>query len=146
MKRLFKLFAAFFLATGLLAATAAAGAAGVSAADTKAVRKVIQSQLDALAADDASRAYSFASPAIQKQVGSAESFMAMVRGGYPAVVAPASVSFLAPQWVEGTLVQAVQLTDKAGASWLAIYTMERQRDKSWRISGCQVRANEGNAT
>ena len=139
------------LIAGLLACSAAAIAADqpkqpVSKDQTRQIRTVIQSQLDALAADDAKRAFSYASPGIQKMVGSPDNFIQMVRTSYPVVYRPASVVFLAPQWVEGTLVQAVQMTDAAGALWLAVYTMERQADKSWRISGCTVRANEGRAT
>jgi len=139
------------LIAGLLACSTVALAADrpsqqISKAETRQIRAVIQSQLDALAADDAKRAFSYASPGIQKMVGSPDNFIDMVRTSYPVVYRPASVVFLAPQWAEGTLVQPVQMTDTGGALWLALYTMERQADKSWRISGCTVRANEGRAT
>ena len=37
------------------------------------------------------------------------------------------------------------MTDGAGEVWLAVYTMQRQRDKSWRINGCQVAESAGRA-
>ena len=35
-------------------------------------------------------------------------------------------------------IQAVQLTDEAGDTWLALYTLEKQPDGSWLISGCTL--------
>jgi hypothetical protein len=67
----------------------AAGAAVLAEADARAVRQVVQAQLDAFAADDAERAFSYASASIRAQFGDAASFMAMVRSGYPMVVLPA---------------------------------------------------------
>lgn len=118
----------------------------VSPTDTKAVRIVVEAQLDAFAVDDAKRAFSYAAPALREMFGTPERFMAMVRGGYPVVYRPASVTFLNPEWVQGQLVQGVHLTDSSGALWLATYRLERQRDKSWRISGCEVLQSTGRMT
>ena len=119
--------------------TGSAGAAGVSAADTAAIRAVVQAQLDAFAVDDAKRAFSLAAPGIREMFGNADRFMQMVRAGYPVVYRPASVSFLKPESVGAAVViQGVRLTDASGASWRAVYQMQRQPDKSWRIGGCQV--------
>lgn len=142
-----RLFARFFM---LLTLAAIAGAAcaktvPVPAADAKKVRAVIEAQLDAFAADDAQRAFSYAAPAIRQIFGTPENFIRMVRTGYPVVYRPASVIFLKPERVDGTLVQGVQMTDSAGEVWLAVYIMERQRDKSWRINGCQVAESAGRA-
>lgn len=115
-----------------------AWAAGVSAAEAKQVRGVVQAQLDALAADDATKAFSYATPALRSRFGTAENFIEMVRTGYPVVLRPASVAFLKPERVDGGVVQAVQMSDASGAVWLAIYQLQRQRDKSWRIAGCEL--------
>ena len=72
--------------------------------------------------------------------------MAMVRAGYPVVYRPAAVIFLNPEWVQGTLVQAVHLTDADGKLWIALYTLERQADKHWAISGCNVQPSAGKMT
>ncbi|MEO7851267.1 MAG: DUF4864 domain-containing protein, partial [Rubrivivax sp.] len=57
----------------------------VSPADAAAVRAVVRGQLDAFAADDANRAFSFAASSIRDLFGTADKFMQMVRGSYPMV-------------------------------------------------------------
>jgi Domain of unknown function (DUF4864) len=138
---------------GLLFAATLAGflptsarAEPVSAADTRAVRAVVEAQLAAFAEDDGKRAFSYAAPSIRQMFGSPERFMAMVRGSYPVVYRPSAVAFLHPAWVQGQLVQGVHLTDAGGALWLAVYTLERQGDQSWRISGCTLQPTSGRVT
>ena len=131
----------FIWSVGLLIALAGASAARadeLSVAETKNVRAVVQAQLDAFAADDANRAFSFAAPSLREVFGSAEKFMAMVRSSYPVVYRPVSVAFLVPEAVGAEVVQGVHFTDGRGGLWLAIYHLQRQRDNSWRISGCQL--------
>ena len=71
--------------------------------------------------------------------GTPERFIAMVRAGYPVVYRAGQRHLPASRVrVDGQLVQGVHLTDADGALWLAIYRLERQPDKSWRISGCDV--------
>ncbi len=139
------LFSAAFMIP-LLAFAAPSRADPVSAADTKAVRTVVEAQLAAFAADDAKRAFSYAAPAIRDMFGTPDQFMAMVRAGYPVIYRPSAVVFLNPEWVQGQLVQGVQLTDASGALWLAIYRLDRQADKTWRISGCDVQPSTGKLT
>jgi hypothetical protein len=107
---------------------------------------VVEAQLAAFAEDDGQRAFSYAAPSIREMFGSPERFMAMVRGSYPVVYRPSAVVFLHPAWVQGQLVQGVHLTDAGGALWLAVYNLERQPDKSWRISGCSVQPSAGKMT
>lgn len=121
-------------------------AAEVSAADAKAVRAVIEGQLAALAADDAKRAFAYAAPALREQIGTPENFIEMVRTSYPVVYRPASVAFLKPQWLDGELVQGVHMSDENGVLWLALYRLQRQKNKSWRISACQLVHAEGRVT
>ena len=142
---------AFLLAWSLAALVAMLMAAPVRAdpvpaADARAVRTIVEAQLDAFAADDAKRAFSYAAPSIRAMFGSPDQFMAMVRGGYPVVYRPQSVTFLQPERVQGELVQGVHLTDSSGGLWLATYRLERQPDKSWRISGCEVQPSSGKMT
>ena len=118
-------------------------AAPLAAADEKKIQTVVQAQFDAFATDDATRAFSYASPEIRKMSGSAENFMAMVRTGYPAVYRPASVLFLKPEVADKEVTQRVQLIDAQGAGWLATYTMQQQKDKSWRIGGCSLQPHKG---
>lgn len=110
----------------------------VSASDRRAVRSVVEAQLEALAAEDAERAFSFASPGIREQVGDAASFMTLVRSAYPMLIRPEAVSFFQPEGSGTLIAQAVQFRDHDGKLWRAVYELVRQADKQWRINGCVV--------
>jgi Domain of unknown function (DUF4864) len=70
----------------------------------------------------------------------------MVQRGYPVVYRPASVAFLNVEGKNGRAFQRVQMTDKAGDDWLATYSLERQKNGLWRITGCSVVDNKGRMT
>jgi hypothetical protein len=127
----------------LLLAAPPSQAAPFTAADEKSVRSVIENQLAAFAKDDAAKAFSFAAPNVREAVGNAAGFMAMVRKDYPVVYRPGSVAFLKAEGKDGQAIQRVQMTDAGGVSWLAVYSLERQRNKAWRITGCAVVENRG---
>ena len=124
-------------------AFAPAHAEALSAKDEKAVQTVVQSQLAAFAKDDAEKAFSYAAPELRKTIGNSSAFMAMVKSSYPVVYRPASVAFLKPESSGDDAVQRVQMLDASGASWLAVYSLQRQKDKTWRISGCALVENKG---
>lgn len=135
---------AWLVAAGFLPVVAlAAGVADVSERDARSVRTVIQAQLAAFAADDARRAFSYATPKVREVFGSADKFIEVVREAYPVVYRHETVAFLKPELADGTLLQGVHLTDGQGVLWLALYSMERQRDRSWRISACQLLPAQG---
>jgi len=115
-------------------------------ADGKGVRAAVEGQLAAFARDDAAKAFSFAAPNVRKTMGTPQAFMAMVRRDYPVVYRPASVAFLKPDGKDDQAVQRVQMADSSGASWLAVYSLERQGNKAWRITGCVVVENRGRMT
>lgn len=130
-------------ATAALALHAGVNAAPLSSTDEKSVRTVVQGQLAAFANDDANKAFSYAAPNVREAVGTAAGFMSMVRNAYPVVYRPASVAFLKPEGKDDKAIQRVQMTDASGDSWLAIYSLQRQKNKAWRITGCVVVANKG---
>lgn len=135
------------LALLLLGVGSGCAAAPLTAQDAAQVRATVQGQLDALAADDAVRAFSYAAPNVRERVGTAARFLAMVRSGYPVVYRHASVDFLGAQSLtDGTVVQRVQMTDARGEAWMAVYTLQRQKDKAWRITGCDVQPGRGGLT
>lgn len=107
-------------------------------ADWTAIRKVIQAQIDAFRQDKGELAFSYAAPEIRAQFKTAENFMRMVKTSYPAVYRPASVAFIDAAVEDGTPIQVVQFSDGAGLVWIGIYTMQRQRDKSWKVNGCEL--------
>ena len=109
----------------------------------RAVRTVVQGQLDALARDDAVKAFSFAAPNVRQAVGSPEAFLAMVQRGYPVVYRPASVAFLKAERNGDQAIQRVRMVDADGDAWMATYSLELQKDRSWRITGCNIVLSKG---
>ncbi|MCZ8257711.1 MAG: DUF4864 domain-containing protein, partial [Polaromonas sp.] len=73
----------------------------------------------------------------------ADAFIAMVRRDYPVVYRPSSVAFLKPESKGDQVIQRVQMTDAQGTSWLAVYSLQQQGSKAWRITGCAVVENKG---
>lgn len=115
-----------------------AAAQPVAPADARAVRQVIEAQLDAFRRDDAARAFSYATSGIRATFGTPENFMTMVRTQYPVVYRPRGVVFEVPILVGGDLVQPVRFVDAEGRAWLALYPMQREADGAWRIDGCEL--------
>ena len=111
--------------------------------DRAAVRLVIEGQLAAFADDDAEQAFSFASPKIQEMFITARNFMDMVRIAYPVVYRPNSLSFQVPYFQDNEVLQTVEMRDAKGSAWTVLYTLLRQPDNLWRISGCVLRRASG---
>lgn len=131
-----------WLVFGAMAFVPAAHAT-VSAKEAKEIQLLVRAQLDAFAADDAPRAFSYAAQSIQQMFGTPDQFLQMVRSSYPVVYRPASLAFLKPEGQDDQAVQRVQMLDARGESWLAVYSLQRQKNKSWRITGCALLANKG---
>lgn len=104
--------------------------------DFLAIRSVIERQLEAFQKDDAQSAFAFASPGIQKQFGTPENFIQMVRKHYPAVYRPRSVFFENITIIQSNITQPVLLLSPHGVPLRALYLMEKQSDDTWRINGC----------
>jgi len=118
----------------------------VPPADARAVRAVIEAQLDAFRHDDAARAFALSTPGVRETFRSAENFLAMVRTSYAVVYRPKSVIFETPQLIDDQVIQPVRLTDADGRGWIAVYPMQRQPDGSWRTNGCQLARLAGTET
>lgn len=135
-------FVMFVMFVALQIGAVPAFASPFTAADAKVVRSVVEAQLAAFAADDAAKAFSYAAPNVREAVGTPAGFLTMVQRSYPVVYRPGSVAFLKPNGKNDDAIQRVQMTDAAGESWLAIYSLQRQKNKSWRITGCNVVENK----
>jgi hypothetical protein len=116
----------------------AQGLSNLNNVERRAIRSVIESQISAFRADDSERAFGFAAPSIRGIFRTADNFMAMVRRGFEPVYRPRDVRFGDLVDVEQSLVQKVYVTAPDGKQVLALYSMERQSDGSWRISGCTL--------
>ena len=108
---------------------------GVSDSDRSAIRQVIENQLAAFQRDDGGEAFSYASPGIQRRFGTPDTFMAMVRNGYAAVYRPREVEIRGLRVEGGTIQQEVLFVGPDGKPVIAVYTMQRQADGSWKING-----------
>lgn len=116
-----------------------ANADPLSDSDARAIHDVVQSQLAAFAQDDAVRAFSFASPALQASIGSPDRFLDMVKRAYPPVYRNQRAIYSVPQNVAGHTLMKVRLTGIDSSVWLAVYEMEHEADGRWSISGCKLR-------
>ena len=119
---------------------AAAANEAPSEADWASIRLVISSQLDAFKRDDADAAFSFASPAIQRQFHTSGEFMQMVRTGYGAVYRPATVQFLEHFVLSGQPIQPLEIVTPDASVVIAFYIMEQQPGGDWKIAGCALGA------
>lgn len=121
-------------------------AAEVAEGDARAVHDVVEAQLASFTAGNAEGAFFHASAAIRAQFGDAANFMSMVRASYPMLLERTATSYFVPEWVDGAVLQKVQLRDRAGRNWVATYQLQRQGDARWRINGCAVQPDSGNSS
>ena len=108
------------------------------AGDEDSVQQTVQSQLQALAEQDAGKAFALADPALRTRFVSAQQFLETVRHNYPMVLHPANVLYLKPESHGSTALQKVRITDERGSNWVLTWLLNRQGAGQWRISGCLV--------
>jgi hypothetical protein len=114
--------------------------------DVLQVQAVVTAQLKAFSNEDADAAFAAATPEVRKSVGDPSRFLDLVRGNYPMVYHPAGFAFLKPQVEQDQVLQAVALRDADDKTWIALFTLERQPDNSWRIGACIVAENDWRST
>ena len=111
----------------------------ISSTDKAEFQRIITAQITAFRADDGPAAYDFAAPVVRNIFPTPEVFMAMVKRGYPQVYRPQSFNFtealIDPQ---GRPAQKMTVVGPDGKSYIALYSMEKQPDGTWRISGCTL--------
>lgn len=108
-------------------------------ADEGEAQAVIKSQLEAFIARNDDAAYSFAAPNVRAIFPNQDVFMRMVRNGYPQVYSPKNFNFGRSQTMEdGQIAQEVLLTGPKNRDWAALYTVKKQEDGQYRITGVQV--------
>ncbi|MEE7459272.1 DUF4864 domain-containing protein [Methylorubrum populi] len=109
-----------------------------------AARATIERQIDAFRRNDSAAAYAEAAPQVRSLFSSAETFIAMVEKGYAPVLRPRSYRFeTARETAEDEIAQGLSLQDEAGLDWVALYTLQRQVDGQWRITGCHLKKAPG---
>ena len=128
------------LAVVLLAfMSVAAFAQSISETEKSEFQRIITAQISAFRADDGPTAYSFAAPVVRNIFPTPEIFMSMVKRGYPQVYRPQSFDFtealIDPL---GRPAQKMRVVGPDGKTYEALYSMEKQPDGTWRISGCTL--------
>jgi hypothetical protein len=128
------------LAVVLLAfMSVAAFAQSISETEKSEFQRIITAQISAFRADDGPTAYSFAAPVVRNIFPTPEIFMSMVKRGYPQVYRPQSFNFtealIDPM---GRPAQKMLVVGPDGKTYEALYSMEKQPDGTWRISGCTL--------
>ena len=125
----------------LVVAAAPVRAETINSADRTAIQALIVSQVAAFARDDGAAAYALASPATHVTFPTAEAFMAMIRRDLMPIYRPRTVVF--GPLVDGPYgpMQVVFVIGSDGVSYVATYSVDRQADGSWAISGCVVVLN-----
>ena len=128
------------LAVVLLAfMSVAAFAQSISETEKTEFQRIITAQISAFRADDGPTAYSFAAPVVRNIFPTPEIFMSMVKRGYPQVYRPQSFNFtealIDPM---GRPAQKMLVVGPDGKTYEALYSMEKQPDGTWRISGCTL--------
>ncbi|MGH7004446.1 MAG: DUF4864 domain-containing protein, partial [Alphaproteobacteria bacterium] len=103
-----------------------------------AAQTVIRKQITAFLNDDASTAYSFASPAIKGKFPNQNAFFEMVKRAYQPVYRPGNFAFGRNRASEDQIVQEVLITGPDGKDWTAIYQMQKQGDGSYKINGVRM--------
>jgi len=117
----------------------AALAQSISETEKTEFQRIITAQISAFRADDGPTAYSFAAPVVRNIFPTPEIFMSMVKRGYPQVYRPQSFNFtealIDPL---GRPAQKMLVVGPDGKTYEALYSMEKQPDGTWRISGCTL--------
>jgi Domain of unknown function (DUF4864) len=108
------------------------------ASDWKSIKQVISAQRTALIAGDGDKAFGYATPPLRAQFGDADTFMAMVHLGYPALLTARYTEFLEGAVIDGLIIQPLRLIGADNSVRVALYTMEKQKNGAWRISGCRI--------
>ena len=127
--------AAFFV---LDTSAALAATPQMRASDWKSIKQVISAQRAAFIAGDGDKAFSYATPPLRAQFGDPDTFMAMVHLGYPALLTARYTEFLEGAVIDGLIIQPLRLIDADNSVRVALYTMEKQKNGVWRISGCRI--------
>jgi Domain of unknown function (DUF4864) len=112
-------------------------------ADTKATQQVIGEQIEAFKAGDGAKAYSYAAPSIKQVFTTVDIFMNMVQSGYMPLYKPESYVFGSNTIISGQVHQEVLVTDAQGKQWQAVYTLMRQEDGSWKVTGVKLNPYNG---
>ena len=132
-------FAMLILLAGLaLPLTGWAAEGGISRDDETAITEVVQSQLKAVAGNDADAVFALATADTRSRMGDSYKFLQLIKQQYAPIYRHQRAIFSAPEVIDGETVQIVRLTDSDNSVWLALYQMQQEADGNWKIAGCTL--------
>lgn len=102
------------------------------------IRSAVETQIDALANDDAATAFDLTTENTRTRLGSPDNFLRIIKESYEPVYRHRLALYSSPQVVLGKVYQAVRLTDLESHVWVAIYLMHKDEEGTWKIDGCQL--------
>ena len=119
-------------------------AAGTLAGDAeiKAAQGTIDAQIGAFKRGDNAAAYGYAAPGIRRIFPTLETFMGMVTGAYQPVYKPQSYAFGKAEETGSAIIQQVLIVGPDGKDYEAVYTLERQPDGTYKITGVSLKASK----
>lgn len=120
--------------------------AQAQSSDDAAIQSVIEDQISAFKSKDYDRAFSHAAPTIKQIFKTSDRFVGMVKNGYQALYNPDSYAFSRSIEQGGSVYQEVIVTDQTGRQWQAVYTLKKQDDGTWKITGVKMDPTQGAAT
>lgn len=118
--------------------TSAFALGAITTADAIAIHEAVQSQLEALANDDADGAFRQATLQKRRLFGSPDNFLRLIKEEYTPIYRSQGVIFSAPEVIHGKAAQIVRVTDGSSKVWVAVFWMVQEEDSSWKIDGCQL--------
>ena len=110
----------------------------ISPTDRQKIQHIINLQIRAFQRNDETIAFSYAAPETRKFFGNPRAFMEMVRADYSALYRSDSRMFLEAAVIDGLVIQPLRIVTLDGDTIVALYTMQKQPDNDWRISGCEL--------
>lgn len=113
-------------------------AADLGKNEEEAIQSAVQLQIEALANDDADRAFALTTENTRSRLGSPHNFLQMIKEQYDPVYRHRTALYAAPRMVRGKVYQVVRLTDLESHVWLAVYLMHKDAKGAWKIDGCQL--------
>lgn len=134
------------IATTLFSIFFAFAQANAQTTEDKAIQSVIEDQISAFQSKDYDRAFSHAAPTIKQIFKTSDRFIGMVKKGYQPLYNPDSYAFSRNLEQGGSVYQEVLVTDQNGKQWQAVYTLKKQADGSWKITGVKMEPSQGAAT
>lgn len=134
MRRIVKGLAAWLLGMSLCwTGGSLAQESDADANESAAIHAVVETQLQAFAADDAETAFDMASEETQALLGSPQALLGIVREWYPPLYRPKNMVFADAEVAGENAIQEVEITDSNGVVWLAVFLMSLDEHASWKV-------------